>query len=240
MKIPETVQSWLNAKELQTYELLNLAFVPNRSFEGILDGSYPSIAARQRLYLVTKLDLFKLSESEIKEYNRQKSKPATRHKDVAGEEKIALFFIERWKRDGILPSKDESLLISAGKKQDKVIVRGDILKKYFSNETRPIVTPTNQVSKEKESVLEDSKNSPEVKTNNVLNSGDNLRRKLFEMINGEIITALESDEHTFQSFCKANANQMKQLKGLLNVVLGEDNPRKAYAQIKDVKKQFEP
>lgn len=127
MKISETLTNWLAKNKLTWYQLLSITFVPRRTAEDILKGER-RLAATYRFYTVTGLDEFKLSGSDMEEYeSSKKNKPVH-----AMDELICKRFANEFFTTGDLPSVEDALVINQEKYKDKKVLTKTLTEKYFS------------------------------------------------------------------------------------------------------------
>ncbi len=115
------LNQWLSENAIPAAkDLLNMAFVPRRSYDLLLQGTAsPQLAAQFRIFLVTGLLEFKLTSDEQERYESLKKKDL----NVAMDENIAKYFIGQWKQYKILPNQNESLTLAGGKIQHKDFLR---------------------------------------------------------------------------------------------------------------------
>lgn len=216
MNISDSLKEWLKTSNLELYQLLNIAFVPRRTAEDILGPKeYPSIAARQRLHNVTKLDEFKLTPTETVEYEKLKS---SNTKGVDDDEKISERFLKLWREENLTPSKEDSLMLTVTRKQDKKELTHLLLERYFNTNSKP-------------------KRQKVAKHNGADREPLSLLSTISKALRQETERELRGEKISFDVFWKNNGEELKKLCGVLNILM-DGNPQKAYQQLMETKKML--
>jgi hypothetical protein len=120
------LENWIQQHEITKYDFLSIVFTPAFTLDDILRGKR-SLAALFRIYLLTNLIEFKLSNEELKAYEEVNKKKQI----TIDDEKITRHFIERWKAEKAIPAGDERLVWAERNNPDKDKVRTILLKRYF-------------------------------------------------------------------------------------------------------------
>lgn len=202
MKLPDYVDVWLRANDLNLYELLSIAFVPLRTYEEVISGS-EFLSPKYRLFLVTGLATFKLTLAQQKQYEISRKSGS----QIELDEKIAKKFIKDWKK-GILPEEDDRLILSANQKRDKKEMSELLRKKFFET---------------KIAAIEPSVNS---------NEEGIVPPSLIKQVIEEMTLVFKSGEEELAQYLKKNGRDIRSLNGLYNVLLLSSSPSEAYQQLK--------
>lgn len=139
MKIPDELENWLDTHKISIYDLLCIAFVPRRTYMDVVNG-IRSVAARQRLFLVTNLSMFQLTLVEMERYGEIKE----RKRAIKLDEKIALYFLNIWKENQKVPIGEERLVSGEKKSQDKIVLTSRLVK--FIDSQKDTTQVVSQVS----------------------------------------------------------------------------------------------
>ncbi len=217
-----SVTRWMEIYHLTKYDLLSLTFTPGFTFDDLIRGTR-LLPAMYRVYLLTGLEVFKLTDEEKREYEKSKE---TRPQSV-NDEKIARHFIELWKAKGILPEGDERLVLKDRNNPDKKKVTEILLARYFdekqSKQQPPLKKqpsiPEPEPPKVQKQLLETPAKAIQFEiTSFVSVAGDEL----------ENVLNLTLDE--IKMYQKRNATGLKRLKILIEHFM-KGNPKASYEEM---------
>jgi len=121
----ETLTKWRKENDLSLFQICNLAYIPASTLGDILIEKGNFVAPRARLYHLTGLNDFKLSDEENLNYERQTN---DQRLETYWDRKISDKFISDWQTNGTLPKPEYSLFQGKEKHQSKKQLT-DLLKK---------------------------------------------------------------------------------------------------------------
>lgn len=107
----KSFQDFIRETGLSSVQLCNLAVLPYHTAKSVITGRdlNPSLVTRYRLALVTGLGYSDLTPIDIVSYEDQKRKNAIWQQAEA----VAIWLVERWREQGVLPEGREALNANA-------------------------------------------------------------------------------------------------------------------------------
>lgn len=109
----QELERWLQEHRLERIDACNLTCTTTASLARLVAKTYPSLHVKKRFHMLTQLDVFQLTDAEMLLLDDQKRK---RNDSVYSDaEKVADYFIQRWKKYEQMPSGDEIMNLT-GKK----------------------------------------------------------------------------------------------------------------------------
>ena len=225
MKKTELIRSWLLRNNLSRQEFTSLVYVPAKTQEDIYFKDSRFIFAFRRIYNLTEIEEFFVSDEEMKNpTNFSRKKPGQSAFEMA----VSEFFVNRWKTTGVLPNNEESLSVK-GIPNKNIGEHSELLKKkyfIFDDETKIWRYHENNST---ESIVEDTKPVVEHIENTAASITDiNYYHFLSDQI--EHIAGLTEVEQ--KEYMKLNGEAIKRLYGNLHVLMLPGSLRNAFNDIK--------
>lgn len=207
----KALQDWCSKNNLSLWDLLSLTLIPSRTIDNACYNGIRSLGVFNRVYLLTGLEEFKLTEKEQQNITKR---AADKKSDEYWNFKIASKFINDWKRDGTLPDPELRLVVNKETKRSKE----DIVLLYREKYSNIDHIPTSS-SKKEPVVSSDTENSIDVLLENLRNAVNLPNSKLTE-------------------FIQANKQSLREISSNVNLLL-HDDPIWAIKTFKQTETKFE-
>ncbi len=186
MTVSRQTEEWLKQNQLTLYNLLSLAFVARRTYEDMMTKQARWLPSLHRLFMVTELEEFRLSDEESQKYNDDKQTKAK----VLTDELIASYLIKEWKQTGKLPEEKYLLVTGERASKDKTVLT-DLLIRKIKGQSEDIPM---------------AKNNQSTSINGAI-----IPTGILSIATTEIKTVLESKSGDIDQYRKTNAKELKNL-----------------------------
>lgn len=127
----EALHAWIAQNGLRLIDVCSLAFVPPRTLEDILKDEKRGVSARDRIYLLTGLEVFKPTEEEKRAHAEQVT--GARKIEEEHDYEIAKFLINRWSAAKQLPANDEVFSMGGRNRISKKELSARLKGRYFTD-----------------------------------------------------------------------------------------------------------
>lgn len=209
---------WCVKNNITQFQAFSIAFVEESTAKDIFYTDRERVAGRFRLWQLTGLDCFKLTNEELNEYAVEKKRRIAIQQD----EQLMYYFRKQWLVQNLLPAPEDSLSLRSEVKQNKKELRRVLMEKFFGQ--KPIAAKSqNPKSSSVAIVPVKVLNNPDTGSTSTLGDKLELDPIILKLFN----TAVHHKVHTSTKdellvFKKQNLPAIKEALGLLNILMEED------------------
>ena len=225
--------SWCTKNNVTQFEAFSIAFVDESTAKNVLYDIRPVLAAQFRLWKLTGLDCFKLSNDEMNVYSLEKKRKLF----IVQDEQIMQYFLDQWTTDKKTPSEKDSLSLRSEVKQNKKELRITLMKKFFDNSVA-VGEPKNTKSEVGTHVAVKASDNPKNEVASNTENKSEVEPIIFKLFNTTVHNKVHlSGKDELIVFKKQNFPAIKDALGLLNILMEED-PFAAAKEVREFKKHF--